>query len=65
MKTLEKNQLALKSGDIIQNPNVLYIESELFKNIYKLLDELDKSLKKIEQDLIEEGLIEPEGEQNG
>jgi len=59
---IELNSLALKSGDrVLQRPKVISVRDFAFRKVLGLLDELDKNLNNIEQNLIEEGLISKEG----
>ena len=39
---------------------VVSLQNKLFQKIYKLLDELDDAVERIEEDLVSEGLIEAE-----
>jgi len=39
---------------------VVSLQGKLFQKIYKLLDELDDAVERIEEDLVSEGLIEAE-----
>jgi hypothetical protein len=39
---------------------VVSLQDKLFQRIYKLLDEMDDAVERIEEDLVSEGLIEAE-----
>ena len=49
----------IKQGGVCMG-EVVSLQDKLFQKIYKLLDELDDAVARIEEDLVSEGLIEAE-----